>query len=545
MKNFHNERQSIVSDAIDGLIASSGGRLQRFDTSSHARVVVRADWDKSKVAIVSGGGSGHEPAHAGLVGPGLLTAAVCGEVYASPSVDAVLSAILQVSGPAGCLLVIKNYTGDRLNFGLAAEKAKVLGHKVEMVIVGDDIAIAEAVQPRGVAGTVFVHKVAGHLSEQGESLETVYKAARTVAGEIRTLGLSRDTCTVPGSEKQTRIADGEVEVGLGIHGEPGVEVKSFTDCKALMQDFTRRLHARIDSSRRHIALFNNLGGLTGLECAILFKELMSSDLAKQVEFTMGPTAIMTALDMPGFSVSLVPVDSDYRQALLSEIDCAAWPAVNPVCKSVPIVPPSLDNATRFAPSNDATVRTLMEAVIDACLSSEADLNELDAKVGDGDTGTTFAAAARTIQGELDTLPMANGEELLAALSDITSKLMGGSSGVLFAILFANAADAFKHKADWSSALSAGLDAMQKYGGAKPGDRTMIDALKPALDVLVSGAGLQDAARQARAGADATASMLSARAGRSSYLEARSLDGNADPGAEGIARIFEKIAGLQH
>ena len=543
MKNFYNERQSIVSDAIDGLIASSGGKLQRFDPSSHARVVVRADWDNSKVAIISGGGSGHEPAHAGLVGPGLLTAAVCGEVYASPSVDAVLSAILQVTGPSGCLLIIKNYTGDRLNFGLAAEKAKALGFKVEMVIVGDDIAIVDAAQPRGVAGTVFVHKVAGHLSEQGESLETVFKAARAIAGDIKTLGLSRDTCTVPGSERQTRIGDNEVEVGLGIHGEPGVDVKSFANCTALMQDFTKRLLPHVDPSKRHIALFNNLGGLNGLECSILFKEFMASDLAKLVDVTIGPTLIMTALDMPGFSISLVPLESHYKQALLSEIDCAVWPPMLPVTASIPLDPPKLEGSPSFEASNDDKVRNVIDAIIESCVASENDLNELDAKVGDGDTGTTFAAAARTIQNEIDNLPMANGAELFAALSDITSKLMGGSSGVLFAILFANAAEAHRQNPDWGTSLSAGLDAMQKYGGANPGDRTMIDSLRPALDALVSGATIDKVAQQARAGADSTSKMLSAKAGRSAYLEARSLDGYADPGAEGIARIFETIARL--
>ncbi|ASJ73846.1 dihydroxyacetone kinase subunit DhaK [Granulosicoccus antarcticus] len=543
MKNFYNERRTIVTDAIDGLIASAGGRLRRFDPSSHARVVVRADWDKNKVAIISGGGSGHEPAHAGLIGPGLLTAAVCGEVNASPSVDAVLSAILNVCGTSGCLLIIKNYTGDRLNFGLAAEKAKAMGYKVEMVIVGDDIAIADAVQPRGLAGTIFVHKVAGYLSEQGESLEAVFEAAQAVAGDIKTLGLSRDTSTVPGSDKQDRIADNEVEVGLGIHGEPGVDVKSFSDCTALMQNFSSRLLACVDESKRHLALFNNLGGLNGLECSILFKEFMASDLAKVVDFTMGPVPIMTALDMPGFSISLVPLESSYRQALLSNIDCNAWPQISPVVKSEPIVPPALPGVPSFASSNEPEVRKVIEAIIASCLSSEADLNELDAKVGDGDTGTTFAAAARTIQGELDNLPMANGAELFTTLSDLTSKLMGGSSGVLFAILFANAAEAFRNNSDWASSLSAGLDAMQKYGGAGPGDRTMIDSLKPALDALVSGSSIQDAAVQARAGADATAKMLSAKAGRSAYLEARSLDGYADPGAEGVARIFEKIAQL--
>lgn len=541
MINFYNEKRNIVSDAIDGLIAAHGGKLRRFDPSSHARVVVRSDWDRSKVAIISGGGSGHEPAHAGLVGPGLLTAAVCGEVYASPSVDAVLSAILEVTGASGCLLVVKNYTGDRLNFGLAAEKANALGYKVDMVVVGDDVAIADAPRPRGVAGTVFVHKLAGYLSEKGGCLEDILVAASYLNERISSLGVARDTCTVPGNAKQNRIADDQVEIGLGIHGEPGVDVQSFVDSAQLMQDFSARLLAKLDPSKRYIALFNNLGGLNGLECAILFKELMQSDLSGVIDYTMGPVAIMTALDMPGFSVSMVPLDDAYTSALMGEVDSEVWPALHAVTKVAPIVPKPLPAVTAYAPSDDQNVRRVVEAIIGECISMESDLNALDAKVGDGDTGTTFAAAARTVKAHLDNLPFAQGDALFAVLSELKSKRMGGSSGVLIAILFANAAASYKQRPDWAASLSAGLLAMQKYGGAKEGDRTMIDALKPALDALVAGKGLTVAAQCARAGADATARMLSAKAGRASYLGARSLDGIADPGAEGVARILKACA----
>lgn len=543
MQNFYNNKDQIVTDAIDGLITSSGGRLRRFKDDSYARVVVRSDWDKSKVAIISGGGSGHEPAHAGLVGAGLLTAAVCGGVYASPSVDAVLSAILEVSGSAGCLLIIKNYTGDRLNFGLAAEKAKSMGKQVEMVIVGDDIAIENATQPRGIAGTVFVHKIAGHLSEQGESLAVVLNAANAANQNLRSLGIARDTCTVPGTEKQSRIGNDEVEIGLGIHGEPGVEVANFANCLDLMRDCSKRLLAKVDSSKRHIALFNNLGGLNGLECAVLFKEFMATELASLSDYTIGPVPIMTALDMPGFSITMLPLDDSYREALLAPIDHPVWPQHEPVTAVESIDPPNLGTLS-FEASENTEVRSVITAAINACIAMEDDLNQLDSKVGDGDTGTTFAAAARTVQSELDRLPLANGADLLSALGDIKGKSMGGSSGVLFAIMFENASEAFKLKPNWSTALSAGLDAMQKYGGAKPGDRTLIDALQPALDALVADKSLSEVAQQSRDGADATAAMLTAGAGRSSYLDSRSLEGFADPGAEGVARIFAAIAEIQ-
>ena len=169
---FFNDRASLVNDAIEGtLVTAPYNNLVKLDTDPSMRIVVRKDWDKKKVAVISGGGSGHEPTHLGFVGKGMLTAAVCGDLFASPSVDAVLTAITTVTGEAGCLLVIKNYTGDRLNFGLAAEKAKQLGYKVEVVMVKDDISLPDNKQPRGIAGTIFVHKMAGYAAETGYSLE--------------------------------------------------------------------------------------------------------------------------------------------------------------------------------------------------------------------------------------------------------------------------------------------------------------------------------------------------------------------------------------
>src|SRR5437016_9243567 len=178
MKRFLNARETIVTEAIDGLLSSSGGKLARLDGYPHVKVVVRRNWDKRKVAVVSGGGAGHEPAHAGFVGAGMLTGAVSGEIFASPSVDAVLACIMAVTGEPGCLLIVKNYTGDRLNFGLAAEKAKRLGYTVEMVIVADDVALPASLQPRGIAGTLFVHKIAGYLAESGHALAKVKQGAQ-------------------------------------------------------------------------------------------------------------------------------------------------------------------------------------------------------------------------------------------------------------------------------------------------------------------------------------------------------------------------------
>lgn len=189
MKHFFNSRETLVTEALDGaILAAGGGRLARLDGYPHIKVLLRRDFDRGRVAVISGGGSGHEPAHAGFVGAGLLTAAIAGEIFASPSVEAVLAGILAVTGPAGCLLIVKNYTGDRLNFGLAAERAKQLGRRVEMVIVADDTALADAAHPRGIAGTLFVHKIAGYLAEAGRPLAEVAAAARAAGRRNPFLG---------------------------------------------------------------------------------------------------------------------------------------------------------------------------------------------------------------------------------------------------------------------------------------------------------------------------------------------------------------------
>jgi dihydroxyacetone kinase len=216
-------------------LRTAGGRLARLDGYPHIKVVVRSDWDRGRVALVSGGGSGHEPSHAGFVGRGMLTAAVCGEVFASPSVDAVLAGILAVTGKAGCLLIVKNYTGDRLNFGLAAERARAQGLKVNMVIVDDDVALPDLPQARGVAGTLFVHKIVGAMAEEGADLDTLTAAAHRIIKGVVSIGMSLDTCTVPGSPKEDRIAPGKAELGLGIHGEAGIEQVDFAGARDAME----------------------------------------------------------------------------------------------------------------------------------------------------------------------------------------------------------------------------------------------------------------------------------------------------------------------
>lgn len=538
MKQFINAKQDMVTEAIDGTIAASGGTLTRLDGYPHIRVVVRADWDKSKVALVSGGGSGHEPAHAGFVGEGMLTAAVCGDVFASPSVDAVLAAILAVTGPAGCLLIVKNYTGDRLNFGLAAERARAFGHKVSVVIVDDDVALPDLPQARGLAGTLFVHKIAGAMAANGANLDACTIAAKRVIASTRSIGLSLDTCSVPGSLKEDRIPPGMAELGLGIHGEAGVEQVASAGALDAIAKVTEKLSAEMPKTP-HVVLINNLGGASCLEMAILTDNLLSSDFGQHIRLIVGPGAMMTALDMHGFSISVCEL-ADGDEAFLKEAaDVLAWPGCRSVAK--PSVLPLPDGLTpiRAPASAHSPTKAFLTNCCEVLIAAENDLNLLDAKSGDGDTGSTLAGASRALIGAMDTLPLADHTQLYRAIGLELSQTMGGSSGVLLAIFFAAAGDASSSGKTMRDALIAGLDRMRQIGGANPGDRTMVDALMPALDALNTG--LPAAAAAARKGAEYTASLTSAKAGRASYINAEQLEGHIDPGAEAVARLFEHLA----
>ncbi|MEM7257960.1 MAG: dihydroxyacetone kinase subunit DhaK, partial [Pseudomonadota bacterium] len=514
-----------------------GDRLARLDGYPHIKVVVRQDWDKSRVALVSGGGSGHEPAHAGFVGEGLLTAAVCGDVFASPSVDAVLAGILAVSGKAGCLLIVKNYTGDRLNFGLAAERARAFGIKVSMVIVDDDVALPELPQARGVAGTLFVHKIAGALAEQGADLDTVTAAAQKVIDGVSSIGMSLDTCTIPGSPKEDRIAAGMAELGLGIHGEAGVEQVDFTDAKAAMQQVVAKLKPSI-SGKGYVAMLNNLGGATPIEMSVLARELARCDIASSISWMIGPAPLMTSLDMRGFSLSVMQPDTDQQALLNAPVGPDAWPAMQPVTNELVKPLPDGLSPIRPTPSAHAERQAFLDKCCDVLIAAEAQLNALDAQSGDGDTGSTLAGAARAMKGVLNDLPLADLTQLYRAIGAELGQTMGGSSGVLLAIFFAAAGDASASGEDEVGALKAGLQRIQQVGGASAGDRTMIDALAPALDALPKG--LAAAASAARQGADHTATIVKAKAGRASYLTEDKLKGHNDPGAEAVALLLESL-----
>jgi ATP-dependent dihydroxyacetone kinase len=542
MAQFINAKETLVMEAIDGSLRASGGLpLARLDGYPHIKVVVRTDHNPKKVAIISGGGSGHEPAHAGFVGKGLLTAAVCGEVFASPSVDAVFAAIMAVTGKAGCLLVFKNYTGDRLNFGLAAEKARALGKKVEVVVMRDDVSLPGLAQPRGIAGVMFIHKIAGHLAEKGESLAVVAAAARKVADATVSLGISLSSCTLPGIGREDRVPQGKAEVGLGIHGEPGVELVTFTGAQQAADMMMDMLKKHTKKSGRYALLLNNLGATTPLEMNIIANEILGSKFGSKIARVIGPALMVTSLDMHGVSASLLPLNAAWIKALDAPVSPQAWPGTHSNGK-VKIIKLPKELKSKFAkPSRNDNLKALLHRSCDILIGAESELNALDAKVGDGDTGSSLATGARSVKAALDKLPLADLGATLNAISDNLSTSMGGSSGVLLAILFAAAGQAASAGKPWAKALQTGLVRMMEYGGAKSGDRTMIDALEPALAAFASGKSLAQASAAAKQGSDATAHMQRAGAGRSSYVSAANLKGIADPGAVGVAILLKELS----
>jgi len=537
---FVNGTESLVVDAIDGLLRSSGGaNLARLDGYPGIKVVLRTDHRRGRVAIVAGGGSGHEPAHASFVGKGMLTAAVCGEVFASPSVDAVFAAIMAVTGKGGCLVIIKNYTGDRLNFGLAAERARALGRKVEVVIVKDDIAMPDVLQPRGIAGVAIVEKVAGHYAELGANLKTVAAMARKAADHVVSLGISLSSCTLPGIGREDRVPRGKAELGLGIHGEPGSELVTFEGARQTALVLLDRLFAAARPARSYALLLNNLGSTTALEMNLLTNEVLASRRGARIKLVLGPATLVSSLDMHGFSLSLLPLTPEFEKALLSPASPLVWPRVRSHVRPRLVKLPRELKRKPLRASRNPALSAVVSRACDVLIAAEGKLNALDAKVGDGDTGSTVATAARHLQAALPLMPLARLDRFFAATSEALSRSMGGSSGVLLAIFFAAASQSASDGASWQDSLAAGLVAMMAHGGARPGDRTMVDALAPALGALPTG--LAKAATAARAGADATARMQAARAGRSSHVPASHLKGVPDPGAEAIALLLEGLA----
>jgi dihydroxyacetone kinase len=563
MKKFINRPEHVVEEMLQGL-AVLNPRLARL--AGH-KVMFRADAaqvQSQQVAIISGGGSGHEPAHAGYVGAGMLSAAVAGEIFTSPDSESVFAAIQAVAGSPGALLVIKNYTGDRLNFGVAAEMARSEGIPVETIIVNDDVALlgeAPMTGARGLAGTVFIHKVVGAAAAEGRSLSEVASCGKEAIESLATMSVSFSAGTSPAVGKPSfELAADEMELGLGIHGEPGRSRARLQSADDLTGTLLAEIlaHREVGPEKRLAVMINNLGATTEMELAIVarraFDFLQGSGYA--VERIYAGT-FLSSLDMAGISISLLGLNDLRLRWLDAPTGAAAWPNV-PIQRpnaGAPAAAPAISSQTPPGGVKTETgkrVKRAIESACDALVSAEAELTEMDRVAGDGDLGASMKRAALAVRSAIDTFPMDDVPATFRILGRLLQRELGGSSGPFYGVFFLRTGNALSRSGaftatQWASALEEGCQAISELGGAQPGDRTMLDALAPFVKAMKAGAaeGLQageilnKAVEEARRGADSTSQMMP-RLGRSSYLGQRVL-GHPDPGAEAVAIWLRAVA----
>ena len=565
MKKLINDPRRVVREMLEGLVDFAPHQALLEDEDVVVRIGLPAPHERP-VAVLSGGGSGHEPAHAGYVGPGLLTAAIAGDVFTSPSVDAVLAAIRAAAGPAGAVLVVKNYTGDRLNFGLAAELAIAAGIPTEIVVVADDVSLRDTVpreRRRGIAGTVLVHKVAGAMAAAGKTVTEVARAARAAAASLGTMGVALGACTVPAVGKPGfALGDGEIELGLGIHGEKGVTRCALQSADSLVDILLDAIVADLALTRgdRVALLVNGLGGTPPMELAIVGRHALAALRGKGIVVDRAWTGtFLSALDMPGCSLSLLKLD-DVRLALLdAEAVAPAWPGGGTIDAARHIVPApvaaqQIVGAAAPGPLS-ARLQQAAFAVAVALESAEGQLTDLDSAAGDGDLGINMTRGAAAIRA-LPATAWATPAIALTAIGDALRRAIAGSSGPFYATALLRAArrlagDPTPSLADWADAFGAAVDAVSELGGARPGDRTMVDALRPAADAFASAAraGLSageawtSVVAAAEAGAGATARMYP-HLGRASYLGERAV-GTPDGGAVAVTVWLKALAAVVH
>lgn len=588
-KKFLNNPTDAVSELISGLLIQYPNTIRKL---ANHNIILSSSISHDKVNILSGGGSGHEPSHAGWIGLGMLSGAILGGIFASPSVSSILAAIravTKVNDGMGCLLVVKNYTGDRLNFGMACELANAEGRKCAMVVVADDSALERTkgvTGARGVAGTVFVHKVAGAAAESGCTLEEVVSVAKDMANRVRSLGIALDTVTLPGANVlNDRLNAETIEIGLGIHGEAGIrqsKLKSADELADIMVN-TVLEYGREDNETKKILptftkgdevaiMVNNLGGTSNFEMSILTNSIVtlleseSMGYCKVRRVYVG--SFMTSFDMQGASLSILSLTALSSSKLLdyldTKTDAPAWVAAE--IYDTAVRPSSMEYPEIQAPSEEASdntnlvelkishfptmVKSSLEKACKILISSEPLLTKYDTIVGDGDCGLTMERGAKEILSRLESNVIntsAHPVLLFESLATAVSVSMGGTSGVLLELMFRKMSTFLNSASNpidsnrMEEAFEAGVDAVSFYGGASLGSRTMLDALVPAVNELKKTNSLSDAAKAAVKGADGTATMSSASAGRSNYLSEDVLSGTPDPGAVAVGLVLTAIS----
>lgn len=322
-----NDPNEIVDEMIEGMIVAHSQLIQRVPETG---IIQRRAEKTGKVGIVSGGGSGHEPAHAGFVGEGMLSAAVCGAVFTSPTPDQILEAIKVADEGAGVFLIIKNYSGDIMNFEMAQELAEMEDIEVESIVVDDDVAVEDSIftqGKRGVAGTIFVHKILGYAAQQGKSIKEIKKLAEELVPNIKSIGLALTGVTTPGaSQASFTLGENEIEYGVGIHGEPGYRREKLQPSYDLAEELLTKLAEEFDVTRRFAVIINGLGGTPLMEQYVFtndVKKLMDKDEWSIDFYKVGN--FMTSLEMQGLSLTLLCLEDDfYMEALSAPVETISW-----------------------------------------------------------------------------------------------------------------------------------------------------------------------------------------------------------------------------
>lgn len=572
MKKLMNGAENIVIEMCKGFVLAH----PELAFNESYKIISRKEKHQN-VALISGGGSGHEPAHAGFVGLGMLDAAVCGDVFASPSQIQVYKALQQVATDKGVLMIIKNYSGDMMNFQNGAALATEDGIKVDYVKVADDIAVKDSlytVGRRGVAGTVFVHKIAGAAASKGYELARVKELAQKAADNVISLGFAYTSCTIPAKGTPTfTLADDEMEYGVGIHGEPGIRREKILPSKELAQRIVDDLFLDRPNLTEVAVLVNGFGTTPLQELYVFNNDVCEHLASKGIKiYRTFVGNYMTSIDMAGASVSLLAVDDELKNYLDAEANTPAFKM-----DGSPALP------FEFAAKDEAAVRTVntdvethpehvvianeqftienMRYIVDVMsayiIKNEVPFCELDAHAGDGDFGMSVAKGFKQLKHQWHELVQAEQmDDFLLNCSMIIMEHCGGASGPIWGSAFRAASKAIKGKttltvADFAEMLQAAVKGIQTTGersfgrGAVVGDKTLIDALVPCADSWSANTdktfkeNFSLGAQAAVQGAESTKEIV-ARMGRAGTVGDRSL-GYPDAGAHGLGVIFTDIA----
>lgn len=329
MKKILNQPTDVVTEMLDGLAYVHNDLVHRIEGFD---IIARNEEKSGKVALISGGGSGHEPSHAGFVGEGMLSAAVCGAVFTSPTPDQVLEAIKEADEGAGVFMVIKNYSGDIMNFEMAQDMAEMEGIEVASVVVDDDIAVEDSLYTqgkRGVAGTILVHKILGHAARHGKSLQEIKAIADELVPNIHTVGLALSGATVPEVGKPGFVlAEDEIEFGIGIHGEPGYRKEKMQPSKALATELVDKLIESFDakSGEKYGVLINGMDATPLMEQYVFANDVAKLLEDKGIEVNYKKLGnYMTSIDMAGLSLTLIKLENqEWLEALNSDVTTIAW-----------------------------------------------------------------------------------------------------------------------------------------------------------------------------------------------------------------------------